>query len=429
VNRHPSYQETGCDWIGEIPSHWNLVRGRFLFTAKKEINLDLQCKNLLSLTLTGVLNKDYESNDGLRPKDYNTYQIFQKDDLVFKMIDLENLKTSRVGITHEEGIMSPVYLRHEPIKSKIDPRFAYLFYYDLYKKAVYNSIGSGVRSSLSSSDLLEMELPVPPIEEQQLISRYLEKKTEQIDCLIERVQKKVELLKEQRTSLINQCVVKGLDPNAEMKDSDVEWIGNIPQHWEVKKLKYLSIVKRGSSPRPIDNPQYFHEEGEFSWVRISDVTSSTKYLNNTKEKLSNLGSSLSTKIYPGDIFLSIAGSVGKPVIANIKCCIHDGFVWFQNLRVEKEFLYYMFLSKVCFQGLGKLGTQLNLNTDTVGNIYIPLPSTSEQSMIIEELESKLKTSDHLLHLEECRILKLHEYRQSLISSVVTGEVRVTENMI
>ena len=127
----------------------------------------------------GVLNKDYESSDGLRPENYNSYQIFQKDDLVFKMIDLENVKTSRVGIVHEEGIMSPVYLRHEPIKSKIDPRFAYWFYYDLYKKEIYNSIGSGVRSSLSSSDLLEMELPVPPIEEQKLISLYLDKKT---DC-------------------------------------------------------------------------------------------------------------------------------------------------------------------------------------------------------------------------------------------------------
>ena len=121
MNRYPSYRETVYDWIGEIPSDWNLTRGRFLFKSKKELNRELQCENLLSLTLFGVLNKDYESSDGLRPENYNSYQIFQKDDLVFKMIDLENVKTSRVGIVHEEGIMSPVYLRHEPIKSKINP--------------------------------------------------------------------------------------------------------------------------------------------------------------------------------------------------------------------------------------------------------------------------------------------------------------------
>ena len=127
MTNEENYQETLCDWVGKIPKHWNMTRGRFLFNSKKEINRELQCKNLLSLTLSGVLNKDYQSTEGLRPENYNTYQIFQKDDLVFKMIDLENVNTSRVGLVHEEGIMSPVYIRHEPIKEKINPKFAYWF--------------------------------------------------------------------------------------------------------------------------------------------------------------------------------------------------------------------------------------------------------------------------------------------------------------
>jgi len=189
----------------------------------------LQCKNLLSLTYDGVINKNYESSEGLRPENYNTYQIFKKEDLVFKMIDLENIKTSRVGIVHEDGIMSSAYIRQEPIKEKIDSKFAYWFYYDLYKKEIYNSIGSGVRSTLSPSDLLEIELPKPPLEEQKLISCYLDKKTKLIDLLMKKIKKKIEILKEQRTSLINQIITKGLDPDVEIRDTGIEWIGKIPK--------------------------------------------------------------------------------------------------------------------------------------------------------------------------------------------------------
>ena len=134
------------DW--SYSSSWELIRGKFVFQNKKEINKENQELNLLSLTLHGVLNKDINSNDGLRPTEYSTYQIFEKDDLVFKLIDLENTQTSRVGLVHERGIMSPVYIRLEPQK-RISSKYSYYFYYDLYKQHIYNFLGSGVRSSLT----------------------------------------------------------------------------------------------------------------------------------------------------------------------------------------------------------------------------------------------------------------------------------------
>ena len=415
--------ETDSDWIGDIPDNWSLEKLKYIFSEKKSTsNSDLKCG---SISFGKVIFKD---DDKVPDSTKQSYQEVLEGEFLINPLNLNfDLKSLRIGLSKISVVVSQGY-----IVLKINDGYLPSYYEYLLRKfdvEHMKSLGQGVRQTISFTHIKDEKLVVPPLQEQKLISRYLDKKTEQIDSLIDKIQKKIELLKEQRTSLINQCVTKGLDPNVEMKDSGVEWIGEIPKHWMIKKLKHLSIVKRGSSPRPIDDPRYFHEEGEFSWVRISDVTSSTKYLDDTKEKLSDLGSSLSTKILPGDIFLSIAGSVGKPIITNIKCCIHDGFVWFQNLRIEKEFLYYLFLPKLCFQGLGKLGTQLNLNTDTVGDVYLPLPSKSEQSIIIEELESNLKTSDHLLHLEECRVLKLYEYRQSLISSVVTGKVRVTEDMI
>ena len=153
MNNYTNYKDTNISWVGKIPKEWNFIRGKYLFNRVKEINKNLECTNLLSLTYNGVLNKKYDGSEGLRPENYKTFQKFNKDDLVFKMIDLANVKTSRVGIVHEYGIMSSAYIRYEPIKEKIIPKFAYWFYYDLYKKEIYNSIGSGVRSTLSSDDL------------------------------------------------------------------------------------------------------------------------------------------------------------------------------------------------------------------------------------------------------------------------------------
>ena len=204
------------------------------------------------------------------------------------------------------------------------------------------------------------------------------------------------------------------------KDSGVEWIGEVPSHWEVRKIKTFSPVKRGASPRPIDDPKYFDENGEFSWVRIADVSVSDKYLTTTTQKLSNLGSSLSVKRYPGDIFISIAGTVGKPIISSIKCCIHDGFVYFPYLKnMNTEFLYYIFMSGQPYLGLGKLGTQLNLNTETIGNIYIPYPSVEVQNLIVSYLNKKCSEIDNVISAQQKRIALLQELKQSVITHAVT----------
>ena len=206
---------------------------------------------------------------------------------------------------------------------------------------------------------------------------------------------------------------------AEYKDSGVEWLGKVPKHWKVLKIKRLTMVKRGASPRPIDDPKYFDDEGKYAWVRIADVTSSDRYLEKTTQRLTELGQSLSVALEPDDIFLSIAGSVGKPIITKIKCCIHDGFVYFPMLKEDREFLYYIFSSGKPYLGLGKLGTQLNLNTDTVGDIFIGLPPIAEQRSIARFLDYKTAQIDALIARKETLLKKLAEKRTALISQAVT----------
>jgi len=203
------------------------------------------------------------------------------------------------------------------------------------------------------------------------------------------------------------------------KNSGVDWIGEIPKTWEIIPLKRLTQVKRGASPRPIDDPKYFDGNGEFGWVRIADVTASERYLENTTQKLSELGASLSVKRYPGDLFLSIAGTVGKPIISKIKCCIHDGFVWFPYLKINPEFLYYIFSAGLAYQGLGKLGTQLNLNTDTVGYIKLPLPSQEEICQIVKYLDKNTAKIDSLIIQKQKLIKLIKEERTAIINQAVT----------
>ncbi|MBX9763300.1 restriction endonuclease subunit S [Pseudomonas sp. WS 5011] len=204
------------------------------------------------------------------------------------------------------------------------------------------------------------------------------------------------------------------------KSSGVEWLGEVPEHWTVIALKWLSPVFRGASPRPIDDPIYFDDDGEFGWVRIADVTASPDgYLYETTQRLSALGSSLSVKLEPGELFLSIAGSVGKPCITAVKACIHDGFVYFPWLSIDQRLLYRVFESGLCFGGLGKMGTQLNLNTDTVGGICIAVPPAAELTRALAFLDHETARIDALIDEQQRLIELLKEKRQALISQAVT----------
>ena len=207
---------------------------------------------------------------------------------------------------------------------------------------------------------------------------------------------------------------------AEYQDSGVEWLEQVPKEWDVIKIKHLSSVKRGASPRPIDDPKYFDEDGEYAWVRIADVSASDIYLLKTTQTMSELGSSLSVKLEPNELFLSIAGTVGKPCINKIKACIHDGFVYFPDLKIPNKYLFYVFAGEQAYKGLGKMGTQLNLNTDTVGDIKIALPkSVVDIQQVINYLDHETAKIDTLIVKQEKLIELLKEKRQAVISHAVT----------
>jgi type I restriction enzyme S subunit len=325
--------------------------------------------------------------------------------------------------------------------------------------APYRGLGKlGTQLNLNTDTVGSIIIGIPDEWEQTAIANFLDRETGKIDTLVAKNRTLIERLKEKRTALISSVVTGKVrverrktegqfgtrpdesgTPTADSffiidhssfktKPSGVEWLGDVPEEWEVKAIKRESLVMRGASPRPIDNEIYFDEEGEYSWVRIADVSAADMYLRKTKQRLSELGRSLSVPLEPGAIFLSIAGSVGKPCITAIKCCIHDGFVYFPFWHGDARFLFYLFASGEPYKGLGKLGTQLNLNTDTVGSITAGFPPPDEQTTIADFLDAETSKIDTLIAKIETTIERLQEFRTALITAAVTGKIDVRDTV-
>ncbi|PIN75640.1 type I restriction endonuclease subunit S [Candidatus Woesearchaeota archaeon CG10_big_fil_rev_8_21_14_0_10_37_12] len=433
---YPKYKDSGVQWIGEIPEEWGVK--------KLKIVADVNISNI------DKKSSDFEPYVKLCNYTDVYYNDFITSDIIFmvatashQQISKLRLKEGDVLITKDseeaDDIAIPALVK-ETFKdvvcgyhlahirpNKLELLGSYLF--RLFKSKnvsdYFTLNANGVtRFGISTYPIKNVQILLPSLPEQEKMITFLDSKTSQFDQTIEKDKQLIELLKEKRTALINHVVTKGLDKNAKMKDSGIDWIGEIPEGWSTRRIDKLSKVSRGASPRPIDDPIYFDEKGEYSWVRIADVSSSDRYLEESSEKLSVLGKSLSVALESGRLFVSIAGTVGKPIITKIKCCIHDGFVYFKNLKVNNEYLYYIFIGEQAYLGLGKWGTQLNLNTETIGLIAIPLPDDKEQHQIVQYLDKETSKIDQIIKKIEEKINLMEEYKKSLIHHVVTGKIDV-----
>ncbi len=430
--KYPAYKDSGIEWIGRIPKEWEVLPTKRFHKITKEINSRKICNNVLSLTLRGVVNNNINSPEGLVPKDYATYQIFEKDNLVFKLIDLENISTSRVGIVHEKGIMSSAYIRLE-VGNNSFPRYAYYYFYNLYLNQVYNNLGSGVRSTLTPTDLLNIFFIKPPKQEQIKIASYLDKKTSQIDKAIRQKEKLIKLLKEYRQIIINEAVTKGVDENGKVrvdngdfKDSGIEWIGRIPKHWEVRKITHI-FNKIGSGTTPTStNMQYY--DGDINWLQTGDLTDDIIYKTSKKITIKAFKDFSTLKLYPKNslVIAMYGATIGKVGILNIEtttnqaCC-----VLFNTKIVLEKFAFYWFMaSKNNIISMAYGGGQPNISQDLIKSLKMPIPPKKEQEKIVKYIDEKTTKIDKALHLQQNYIEKLKEYKATLIDSVVTGKVRV-----
>lgn len=421
------YKKSNIIWETIIPKHWMEIKGKYIFNNEKEIIGDRWInEQRISLTYEGVIPRDNEDSSGLNPESLATYQVVKQNDLLFKLIDLENEKTSRVGLSSYNGITSSAYIRVN-VKNMY-PKYYFYWYYSLWFRYIYNRLGNGVRSTLNPKDLLDLLVPVPPKEEQIRISKTIEESTNRIDKLIKNQQQQIEKLKEYKQSLISEVVTKGLDPNVEFKDSGIEWIGKIPEHWDIYKTNNLfQIIGSGTTPNSSDDNLY---KDEINWIQSGDL--GDKFLVNVAKKVSKQAIDLisTLKIYksPFIVVAMYGASIGNLSISKLDSCTNQACCVLAE-PIEKcniEYVYYFVQSnKEALILYGKGGTQPNISQDTIKRFIVTNPPMHEQENISAYLAKKASEIDKLVSLKEDKINKLNEFKKSLIYEYVTGKKEVS----
>lgn len=422
LRSYDEHKETSIPWTNRVPKSWLIQRGKSIFQNKKQLNTQKQCDNILSLTLKGVVNNSIDNPIGLVPKDYATYQIFEKDDLVFKLIDLENYQTSRVGLVHELGIMSPAYIRIA-LRKKDDFNIKYFFYqyYDLYLRRVFNQIGAGVRSTLSAKELLNIEILIPPREEQDQIVRFLDWKLAKINKLIRSKKKQIALLNEQRQVIIHNAVTKGVDPNVMMKDSGIEWIGQVPSHWKIYRNKNIFTLRKetvGESSK------------DYTLLSLTTNGIIPRDIESGKGKFPSDFSTYQ-KVYSGDFVFCLFDIDETPRtvgLSSYEGMITGAYTVMNPKNADSLFIYYYYLSLDNKKALKPLYTGLRkvINTDVFLRSKIALPDINEQKQIVNYIENKINSINKAMYVIHSEISLLTEYRIRLISDVVTGKVDVRD---
>lgn len=423
---------SGYDWLGDIPRDWIISKNRYYFKHKKTGKNESNNTKVLSLTTKGVKVKENLSF-GKSTESYIGHQMVEKGDIVFTPRDFDQTPILS-DVSEFEGCISNLYIVDETDNRLLNYFLNYYWYGLKYSCDYFKNFSHGMRYSFNRFQFDEIPLLIPPVEEQQQITSFLDTKTSLIDSLIDKTQRKIELLKEKRNSLINEVVTKGLNPNVEMKDSGVEWIGEIPSSWSSGKIKYFSeTISKGTTPSTIGKETL--DDGPVIYIKVENIKESTVDFppkcfidKETDELLSR------SKLIENDILVVITGSTtGKVVILPKEFTPSNtnqgiSFIRLKNKSNENVRYFWYWLISEKIQNQIKVtytqSTQPNLSMELMGNFYIPVPNEDEKTKIVEYLDEKIQKIDKTISIEEKRIELSKEYKQSLISEVVTGKKRV-----
>lgn len=420
-------KDSGIEWIGEVPAEWNLVQTkRFFSNTKRIVGTEIDKYDRLALTLNGVIKRSKDDSEGLQPEKFEGYQILRKNELVFKLIDLENVKTSRVGLSPYTGLVSPAYI--VLTNDFEDNRFFYYWFMFMYYNEVFNHLGGeGVRSALNAKDVLSLPVPDVRFDEQRRIADYLDRKCSQIDAIIARQQEVIEKLKAYKLSVITEAVTKGLNPDVPMKDSGVEWIGEIPEYWQLSHIG--NLVEMGSGGTPDRKKPEYWENGNIPWMSSGEIND--EYIYSTAEHITELGlQNSNAKILPvNTVMLGLIGqgkTKGLTAILKTEVCCNQNLAY---LITDEKYLHYRYLF-YCFKAMyfyirGLVGeSQAGIYSYFLKKLHIPLPDIEQQIRISDYLDTKCEAIKSSINKRERIIEKFTGYKKALIYEVVTGKKEV-----
>lgn len=434
MTRYDKYKDCDIEWIGKIPEEWEEVPLKSLFNERKEKNTKMEIVEILSLVKdVGIIKYDEKGNVGNKSKnDISGYNIVYENDLVLNKM---NAVIGSLGVSSYKGLVSPIYLvLSKKNGKKLSMKYIeYSFKNKVFQK-LFRKYSKGIMEIRESIDYVEFKnsyIPFPPFETQNKIAKYLDNKNGQSKVFISNQEKIIKLLKEQKKAIINKAVTKGINTNVKMKDSGVEWLGEIPEHWEIKKLRFLGTFQNGIS----QSGDYFG--AGFPFLSYGDVYNNSK-LPEFLENQAN-SSEQDRKLYSvckGDVFFTRTSETIEEIAFSSTCCktindaVFSGFLI--RFRPKKnvlfdEFSQYYFISEIhrkYFIREMNIVIRASLSQGVLKDLPVLLPPLNEQMEIYEYINEKVNKIDIAISKAEQEVKLAKEYMESLIFNVVTGQIKV-----
>lgn len=429
---YPEYKESGVEWLGEVPAHWRLERLKNAVSSVVEKRPN-EVRSLVAQehigSETGTLRQDVE----IEEIEIRDHVLFESGDILFGKL---RPYLRKYWLASFEGACPTELLVLRPKTRGLDRRFLFYSVQSEYFIALSESTSYGVKMPRTSWESLSVcSLTMPSLQEQQAIASFLDRETEKIDSLIAKRQRLIELLEEKKTALISRAVTKGLDPDVPMKDSGIEWMGKIPDHWGLKRVKHLTerIVAGpfGSSlTKDLYTSSGYRVYGQ-EQIIPANFSIGDYYISEEKyEKMKRYA------VYPGDVLVSCVGTFGK--IAVVPEDAEPGIINPRLARlvptgkiIESEYLGFVLKSRIAFDQMEQMsrgGTMGVINLGLVSEVLLPVPSKAEQAIILDHLNRSASSIDALGDKLQEHIDKLREYRTALISAAVTGKIDVRDEV-
>ncbi|MGQ4613299.1 restriction endonuclease subunit S [Acinetobacter junii] len=430
--KYVEYKDSGVRWLGAVPSHW-IIAG---FKKYLESTVDYRGKTpekmdegVFLVTARNIKNGiiDYSlSQEYVAFKDYDEIMsrgipvlgdvLFTTEAPLGEVAQIDNVNIALaqriIKFRGKKDILDNTYLKYFILSQEFQ---------DSLMTFATGSTALGIKAERIGY----LQQCIPPIHEQTQIANFLDHETAKIDHLIEKQHQLIELLKEKHQAVISHAVTKGLDPNVPMKDSGVEWLGKVPEHWVVKSYRLASRIYRGKfGHRPRNDPAFY--DGDYPFIQTGDVARAGKYITSYSQTLNEKGKEVSQLFPKGTLMMAIAANIGDIAILGFEAYAPDSVVGFKpNNDIDLEFLRYSFIAALpALEQTSTQSTQANLNVERIGAVKGTFPSLQEQCEIVGYLDNLLEQYRNLVKIAENAISLMQERRTALISAAVTGKIDV-----
>ena len=421
MRRYDSYKDSGVAWIGEVPEHWDISRLALAFIENRKLNLDLAITEAYQFNYGQLVPKKREYKEEEDADTYAKYTVLQPNDIVINGLNLNyDFVSQRVAIASHEGIITSAYVCLRPRVNICSQYFCYLFK-AMDSMKLFHGMGTGIRLTLSYSELKKRLIPFPPLSEQQQIVEFLNEKIANIDAYIQEKKQEISALEELKQVKIAFAVTHGINSDIQMKDSGVAWIGEVPEHWDISRLALAFIENRKLNLDLAITEAYQFNYGQLvpkkrEYKEEEDADTYAKY----------------TVLQPNDIVINGLNLNYDFVSQRVAIASHEGIITSAyvclrpRVNICSQYFCYLFKamdSMKLFHGMGT-GIRLTLSYSELKKRLIPFPPLSEQQQIVEYIQQKTAQIDKYISDVKRQIDSLKEYRQKLICDAVTGRINV-----